>query len=107
MHPYKSIIYLYYMKENNFLQIGIVGRTGAGKSTLIASLFRLAPIDGTILIDNFDTAQLGLRYLRSNISIIPQEPVLFSASLRYNLDPFDKHDDSVLWKALEHVCVFD
>ncbi|CAH1098767.1 unnamed protein product [Psylliodes chrysocephalus] len=88
-------------------KIGIVGRTGAGKSTLIASLFRLAPIDGTILIDNFDTAQLGLRYLRSNISIIPQEPVLFSASLRYNLDPFDKHDDSVLWKALEHVEIKD
>ncbi|CAH1098765.1 unnamed protein product [Psylliodes chrysocephalus] len=84
-------------------KIGVVGRTGAGKSTLIASLFRLAPIDGTITIDDFDTAQLGLRDLRSNISIIPQEPVLFSASLRYNLDPFEKHNDSVLWEALEHV----
>ncbi|CAH1098763.1 unnamed protein product [Psylliodes chrysocephalus] len=84
-------------------KIGIVGRTGAGKSTLINSLFRLAPIDGSISIDDFNTALLGLRDLRSNISIIPQEPVLFSALLRYNLDPFEKHNDSVLWEALEHV----
>ncbi|CAH0557612.1 unnamed protein product [Brassicogethes aeneus] len=84
-------------------KVGIVGRTGAGKSTLIASLFRLAKIEGLIEIDNIDTESIGLEDLRKNISIIPQEPVLFSATVRYNLDPFDKCSDQVLWKALEDV----
>nr|CAH7718231.1 unnamed protein product [Callosobruchus chinensis] len=88
-------------------KVGIVGRTGAGKSTLISSLFRLAPIEGAIIIDGVDTSKIGLTDLRSNISIIPQEPVLFSASVRYNLDPFEKHGDDVLWKALEDVsCIY-
>ncbi|CAG9863420.1 unnamed protein product [Phyllotreta striolata] len=91
------------IEVNSGEKIGIVGRTGAGKSTLIASLFRLAPIDGTISIDSIDTADIGLNDLRLNISIIPQEPILFSAPLRYNLDPFEKHSDEVLWKALENV----
>ncbi|KAJ8919555.1 hypothetical protein NQ315_002177 [Exocentrus adspersus] len=84
-------------------KVGIVGRTGAGKSTLIAALFRLAPIEGVIAIDDVDTARVRLNDLRSNISIIPQEPVLFSATVRYNLDPFEKVNDDVLWKALENV----
>ncbi|XP_049887652.1 ATP-binding cassette subfamily C member 4-like isoform X1 [Pectinophora gossypiella] len=84
-------------------KVGIVGRTGAGKSSLISSLFRLAIVEGEILIDEVDTSQLALQELRSKISIIPQEPVLFSATIRYNLDPFNEYDDDKLWQALEAV----
>ncbi|KAL4715253.1 hypothetical protein ACJJTC_007835 [Scirpophaga incertulas] len=84
-------------------KVGIVGRTGAGKSSLISSLFRLAIVEGEVLIDEINTAHLALQELRSKISIIPQEPVLFSATVRYNLDPFNNYDDDQLWKALEAV----
>ncbi|XP_022162518.1 probable multidrug resistance-associated protein lethal(2)03659 isoform X2 [Myzus persicae] len=84
-------------------KIGIVGRTGAGKSSLIGALFRLALNEGNITIDGIEIHELGLHDLRSKISIIPQEPVLFSGSMRKNLDPLDEYPDHALWNALEEV----
>ncbi|RKO90325.1 P-loop containing nucleoside triphosphate hydrolase protein, partial [Blyttiomyces helicus] len=83
-------------------KIGIVGRTGAGKSTLSLAFLRILDhIDGTICIDDIDTSKIGLRDLRSNLTIIPQDPVLFSGTVRSNLDPFNESDDAALWAALK------
>lgn len=69
----------------------------------MAALFRLGHIQGSIIIDDIETSTVRLEKLRSNISVIPQDPVLFSGTLRKNLDPFDEYDDSVLWNALDEV----
>jgi len=83
---------------------GVVGRTGSGKSTLLLALYRMFELEkGTILVDGRDVAGMALRKLRPNLSIIPQEPVVFSGSVRDNLDPWGEYSDMELWDVLKRV----
>lgn len=92
-------------------RVGVCGRTGSGKSSLMVALFRISEIehggDGAVLIDGVNTTDIGTTTLRQNISIIPQEPVIFSNTVRYNLDPFGACSDEELWDVLKKVQMAD
>ena len=85
-------------------KVGVVGRTGSGKTTLISAIFRLVePCGGSIYIDGIDICSIGLNDLRLRLGIIPQEPVLFRGTVRTNLDPLNQYKDNDIWEVLRSI----
>jgi ABC-type multidrug transport system fused ATPase/permease subunit len=101
---YSFVYFIFFfvdMKVDGGGKIGVCGRTGSGKSSMMVSLFRIEEIiNGQILIDDIDISTVPLSILRSKLGIIPQDPVMFSMSVRFNLDPFNKYTDNEIWNAL-------
>lgn len=93
---------------NSTEKVGLAGRTGSGKSSLMIALFRFQELsEGNITIDNIDISQVPLKLLRSRLGIIPQDPVMFSATVRFNLDPFEQYSDMHIWQVLEDIHLKD
>ena len=91
-------------------KIGIVGRTGAGKSSILQALFRLVDVDPSlqgscILLDGVDIRELGIRTLREKMAYIPQTPFVMAGTVRENLDPYARHSDADIWQALDEVAL--
>jgi ATP-binding cassette subfamily C (CFTR/MRP) protein 4 len=84
-------------------KIGVVGRTGAGKSSLVSALFRLCDFEGKVFVNGVDIKTLSLEFLRASISVVPQDSVLFSGTIRENVDPFKAHSDTEICKVLDSV----
>ena len=88
-------------------KVGVVGRTGSGKSTLVQVFFRLVePSGGKIIVDGIDIGKIGLHDLRSRFGIIPQEPVLFEGTVRSNIDPIGQYTDEEIWKVIMNILIF-
>ena len=82
--------------------VGVVGRTGAGKSSLVVALFRLVDLtSGSIVVDGVDISRVPKTILRSRMTLVAQDPITFAGSVRYNLDPFNEYTDAEIWSALE------